>query len=128
MYPEDLRYTEEHEWIRDEAGVFTIGITAYAAEQLGDITYVELPEPGRSVQAGDEIAVVESVKAASDIYAPTAGDIADVNDALEKKPELVNEDPHGAGWFLKLKVIDASELNALMDAQAYEQFVKELDD
>ena len=125
MYPDDLQYTEEHEWIRDDGGIFTVGITSFAAEQLGDVTYVELPELGSTVEAGQETAVVESVKAASDIYAPAAGEIADVNDALENNPELVNSDPYGEGWFFRLKDIDASELNALMDHKAYAQFVEE---
>lgn len=125
MYPEDLQYTEEHEWIRDEGGIFTVGITSFAAEQLGDVTYVELPEIGQTVDAGQETAVVESVKAASDIYAPAAGEIADINDALEIHPELVNQDPYGEGWFFQLKDIDASELNALMNATRYAQFVEE---
>lgn len=125
MYPEELRYTEEHEWIRDDGGVFTVGITSFATEQLGDVTYVELPEIGRVVEVGEETAVVESVKAASDIFAPTSGEIADVNDALEVTPELVNTDPYGEGWFFKLKEIDASELNALMDAAAYEDYCAE---
>lgn len=124
MYPDDLQYTEEHEWIRDDGGIFTVGITSFAAEQLGDVTYVELPEIGQAVDAGAETAVVESVKAASDIYAPAAGEVADVNDALENHPELVNQDPYGEGWFFRLKDIDASELNALMDAAAYAQFVE----
>lgn len=127
MYPQDLRYTEDHEWVRDEGGVFVVGITSYAAEQLGDVTYVELPEPGREVDAHEEAAVVESVKAASDVYAPAAGVIADVNDALENNPELVNTDPYGDGWFFQLTEIDASELNALMDSTAYATFVEGLD-
>jgi glycine cleavage system H protein len=125
MYPDDLHYTEDHEWIRDDGGVFIVGITSFAAEQLGDVTYVELPELGLEVNVGDETAVVESVKAASDVYSPASGQIADVNDALENNPELVNKDPYGDGWFFKLKDIDASELNALMDATSYAKFVEE---
>lgn len=125
MYPEELRYTEAHEWVRDEAGRITVGITAYAAEQLGDVTYVELPEPGRSVEAGEETAVVESVKAASDVFSPVAGEVDDVNDALENHPELVNESPHDKGWFFTLKDYDASGLNTLMDAAAYAEYVEQ---
>lgn len=125
MYPEELRYTEEHEWVRDEAGVYTVGITAFAAEQLGDVTYVELPETGARLAKGGEAATVESVKAASDVYAPIEGVVAEINDALENKPELVNEDPYGAGWFFRLKDTEASELNDMMDAKAYAAFVEE---
>ena len=125
MYPEELRYTEEHEWIRDDGGVYTVGITAYAAEQLGDVTYVELPEVGVRLAQGGEAGTVESVKAASDIYAPIEGKVAEVNDALEDKPELVNEEPYGAGWFFRLTDVDAPEINSLMDAAAYAKFVEE---
>lgn len=125
MYPEELKYTEEHEWIRDEAGVCTIGITSYAAEQLGDVTYVELPEIGAKFAKGAEISTVESVKAASDIYAPVGGEVVEVNTALEDQPELVNESPYGDGWFFKLKEVDPSELSSLMDAAAYAHYVEE---
>lgn len=128
MYPENLKYTKEHEWVRKENGAFTVGITAYAAEQLGDVTFVELPEVGKEVKQHGEIAMVESVKAASDVYAPVGGKVSAVNDALEDTPELVNESPYEKGWFFKLEGADASELDALMDSAAYEKFVAELDE
>ena len=125
MYPEDLRYTEAHEWIRDEGGEYAVGITAYAAEQLGDVTYVEPPEIGTRLARGAEAAMVESVKAASDIYAPVEGEVSDVNTALDDRPELVNESPYGDGWFFKLKDIIPGDLNGLMDAAAYSTFIEE---
>lgn len=125
MYPEDLKYTQEHEWVRDEDGVCTVGITAYAAEQLGDVTYVELPEIGVKFTKGAEISTVESVKAASDLYAPVGGEVAEVNSALEDRPEMVNESPYGEGWFFKLKDVDPSELGSFMNAAAYAQYVEE---
>ncbi len=125
MYPDDLRYTKKHEWIRDEEGIYAVGITAFAAEQLGDVTYVELPEIGQKLEQGGEAATVESVKAASDIYAPLDGEVVETNDALEDTPELVNESPYENGWFFKLKDVNASEINSLMDAADYEQFTKE---
>ena len=125
MYPEDLRYTQEHEWVRVEGDACTVGITAYAAEQLGDVTYVELPEVGTALAKGAEAATVESVKAASDIYAPTAGEVTEVNAALDEQPELVNESPYGDGWFFKLTKVDSADLNDLMDAAAYAQHVEE---
>lgn len=124
MNPEDLRYTEEHEWIGELDGQYVVGITDYAQSQLGDITYIELPATGRSVEVAEEIAVVESVKAASDIYAPVSGKITDVNDALEAHPELINKDPFGEGWFFKLSGVDVLELDALMDVSAYRTFLE----
>lgn len=126
MYPRELRYTKEHEWVRDDGEVFTVGITSYAAEQLGDVTYVELPEVGRKVEQGGEAASVESVKAASDVYAPIGGTVCEVNGALGEKPELVNQSPYGEGWFFKLNEADRSGLKSLMDAGAYEKYVGEL--
>lgn len=125
MYPEDLRYTEAHEWIRDEGGEYAVGITAYAAEQLGDVTYVEPPEIGARLARGAEAGMVESVKAASDIYAPIEGVVSTVNSALEDRPELVNESPYGDGWFFKLKDINPTDLDTLMDAAAYSKFIEE---
>jgi len=121
------RYTSEHEWIRLDGGVATVGISTYAQEQLGDVVYVELPEIGRKVAAGDNMAVVESVKAASEVYAPVVGEVADVNAALVEKPETVNEDAEGGGWFVKLKGVDESAVAALMDADAYKKYVSSLD-
>jgi len=113
------RYTEDHEWISLDGDTATIGITAYAAGQLGDVVFVELPDVGKSLKKGDEFAVVESVKAASEVYAPVDGEVVAINDALEGEPAKVNEDPSGEGWFVKLKVADASQLDGLMDEAAY---------
>lgn len=128
MFPDDLRYTTEHEWIRAEGGVWTVGITAHAADQLGDVTYVEPAEPGQKVSKGQSVSAVESVKAASDIYAPCGGTVSDSNGRLEDEPDLVNQDPYGEGWFFKLEDVKESEFNALMDAKAYEAYVKEQED
>ena len=122
----DIKYTEEHEWIRVEGDVGTIGITAYAQEQLGDVVFVDLPAAGRSVAKGEACAVVESVKAASDIYAPVTGEIVEANAALADAPGDVNAEPMGKGWFFKVKLADKGELAGLMDAAAYEAFVKSL--
>jgi len=124
MNPDDLRYTEEHEWIGELGGQFFVGITDYAQSQLGDITYVELPDVGRTVEAHEEVAVVESVKAASDVYAPVSGKVVEANEALEAHPELINKDPLGRGWFFKLEDVDATEFDALMDVSAYRTFVE----
>lgn len=120
------RFTKEHEWIELDGDVATVGITAHAQEQLGDITFVELPEVSRTVAAGDAFAVVESVKAASDVYAPVAGDVVEVNGALDEKPELVNEAAEGEGWFAKIRPSDPSVLDGLMDREAYESFLKSI--
>ncbi len=127
MYPTDRKYTREHEWVLDDGTHCTVGITAFAAEQLGDVTYVDLPDKGKAVKAGDAISAVESVKAASDVYTPIGGTVAEVNPALEDRPELVNESPHDEGWFFKISGYDASGLDALMDAAAYEQYLGELE-
>jgi glycine cleavage system H protein len=121
----NARFTRDHEWIRAESGIGTVGITSYAQEQLGDIVYVELPEAGRKAAKGEAVAVVESVKAASDVYAPVAGEVVEVNAALADKPALVNEDAEGQAWFFKVRIADAAELDALMDRAAYEAFVKQ---
>ena len=120
------RYTKDHEYIRLEGDTAVVGITDYAQEQLGDIVYVELPEIGKAVSGGDEAAVVESVKAASEIYAPASGEVVAVNKDLESAPGTVNEDPAGKGWFLKLKLKDPSELDALMTEQQYQDFLKSI--
>ncbi|PKM30793.1 MAG: glycine cleavage system protein H [Gammaproteobacteria bacterium HGW-Gammaproteobacteria-11] len=118
--PADLRYAASHEWTRQEAdGTVTVGITDHAQDLLGDVVFVELPEVGRTVSAGEECAVVESVKAASDIYAPISGEVVAVNDVLADGPELVNSEPYSGAWFFKIKPSDASELDKLMDADAY---------
>lgn len=119
--PADLKYSASHEWVREESDdVVTIGITDYAQEQLGDVVFVELPEEGAAVVAGDSIAVVESVKAASDIYTPLTGTVVAVNDSLEDAPEQVNEDAYENGWLFKIKLADAGELKDLMDAESYQ--------
>ena len=125
MYPDNVRYTEEHEWVRDDSGYYTVGISAYAAEKLGDITYVELPDVGAEFKQGAEAGAIESVKAASEVYSPLEGTVVEVNQELEERPELVNESPYGEGWLFKLKDVNAEEINSLMDASAYEKFVKE---
>ena len=121
-----LKYTKEHEWIRVEGNVGTVGISPYAQEQLGDVVFVELPEVGRKVEQGKEIAVVESVKAASEIFAPVSGDVVDVNKDLPATPATVNSDPLGAGWFFKLQLADPAQLEKLMDEAAYKSYVEGL--
>jgi len=118
------RYTKDHEWIRIDGDVGVVGITTYAQSQLGDVVYVELPAVGKRVEKGAEAAVVESVKAASEVYAPVAGEVVEVNGALEGAPATVNDDAEGNGWFLKLKVADASELDELMSEQEYKQYLE----
>jgi glycine cleavage system H protein len=125
--PENCRYTKEHEWIRGDDGDYHVGITAYAADQLGDITYIELPEPGKKVKQGAECATVESVKAASDIYAPVDGIVGEVNEALNDTPELVNSSPYGDGWFFRLDDVKDTQVAALMDAAAYEAYLATLE-
>jgi glycine cleavage system H protein len=120
----DIRYTKEHEWVRVDGQVATVGISNHAQEQLGDVVFVELPEVGRTVGQNAAMAVVESVKAASDVYAPISGEVVEVNDALTDDPALVNGDAEGAGWFCKLKVANPAELDGLMDAEAYRAFVE----
>jgi glycine cleavage system H protein len=118
------RYSRDHEWVRLDGDVAVIGITDYAQEQLGDVVYVELPAVGKKLAKGDEAAVVESVKAASEVFAPVAGEVVAVNDALTDEPGAVNQSPEGAGWFLKLKLDDKGEVEALMDADAYKAFLE----
>ena len=118
-----LRYSKDHEWVRVDGDVATVGISDYAQEQLGDVVYVELPEVGRTVAQAEEAAVVESVKAASEIYAPVSGEIVEVNQALEDDPALVNGDATGAGWFLKLRLSAPGELDGLMDERSYADYV-----
>ena len=118
-----MRFTKDHEWVSLEGDVATVGITAYAAEQLGDVVFVEVPEVGKTVKTGDNLAVVESVKAASDVYAPLAGEVVEGNAALGDAPETVNDQPEKAGWFAKIKIADKAEYEALMDRAAYEDFL-----
>lgn len=124
--PSELRYATSHEWVRNEGdGTVTVGITEHAQELLGDMVFVELPEVGESVSTGDDVAVAESVKAASDIYAPVSGEIIEVNEELEDSPELVNSDAYGDGWMFKIKLEDESELESLLDAEGYENSIDE---
>ena len=123
--PADLKYTKSHEWLKLAAdGTATIGITEHAQDQLGDMVYVEVPDAGRSVAAGEACAVVESVKAASDVYSPVAGEVIEGNAALADAPESVNQDPYGNGWLLKMKIADAAAVNGLLDAAGYAAFLE----
>jgi len=124
MYPKDYLYTEDHEWIKVEGNIGTVGITDYAQKQLGDIVYVELPEVDDEFDKGDEVATVESVKAASPVIIPVSGKIVEINEELEDAPETVNQDPHGKGWFFKVELSDESELDGLMSAEQYEEYIK----
>jgi glycine cleavage system H protein len=117
--PDDLRYTEDHEWLRIDGAEGVVGITAYAADQLGDIVFVELPEVGSDLTARQSFGVVESVKAVSDLYAPVAGEVVATNEDLAAKPELLNSDPYGDGWMVRLRLADAAEAEQLKDADAY---------
>ena len=121
-----VRYTKDHEWISVDGDIGTVGITEYAQQQLGDVVYVELPELGKKLGKQGEAAVVESVKAASEVYAPVSGEVIEVNGALEGAPATVNEDAQGRGWFLKLKLADAAELDELMTAEQYKEFLATL--
>ena len=123
--PTELRYSTDHEWVRTEDDVVRVGITDFAQDALGDVVYVELPEPGLEVQANSAFAEIESTKSVSDFFAPVAGEITEVNSALEDQPELVNEDPYGDGWVCAIRPAAESELDALMDAASYEKFVSE---
>jgi len=122
----EVRYTDQHEWVRAEGGEATVGITKFATEQLGDVVFVELPEAGRKVGAGGEAAVVESVKAASEVYAPLSGEVTASNAALTDDPAKVNADPEGEGWFFKIKLADAGDFAKLMTRAQYDEFVKGL--
>ncbi len=124
-YPANLRYTKEHEWVNVEGGVATIGITDYAQSELGDVVFVELPKLGTKLETGKAFGNVESVKAVSEIYAPAAGEVTATNDELAKTPELLNSDPHGNGWLIKVKLANAADVNSLMDGAAYEAYIAE---
>jgi len=125
MVPKDLRYTKDHEWVKVDGDVATIGVTDYAANQLGDVVFVDLPAVGKTVDQFATFGVVESVKAVSDLYAPVAGEITEVNAELGGKPELVNSDPFGEGWMIRVKVADPDQLTGLLDAAGYEQLTAE---
>ena len=123
MVPTDLRYTNDHEWVRLDGDAATIGITAYAAEQLGDIVFVELPDVGRTVAQAAAFGVVESVKAVSDLFAPVSGEVAEANGELGANPELVNSDPYGAGWMIRVTLADPSQLDALLEPDEYDALI-----
>jgi len=123
IYPEDYRYTKEHEWVALEDGIATIGITFHAQHELGDIVYVDLPKPGVSVEKSKTFGSVESVKAVSDIYAPVSGEVTEANDALEANPEKLNEDPHGAAWLIRVRITNPEEFSQLMPASEYQIYV-----
>ena len=125
MVPGDLRYTKEHEWVRVEGDEAVVGITQYAADQLGDIVFVELPDAGRGLDQHATFGVVESVKAVSDLFAPVGGEVAAANDDLAGTPEVVNSDPYGAGWMVRVELADPAQVDGLLDAAAYEQLVAE---
>lgn len=123
--PAVLKYTREHEWIRVEGNVGVVGITWFAQDQLGDVVFVELPEVGRELKQNEQFGVVESVKTVSDLYIPVGGKVVEVNTALDGSPELINQDPYGEGWILKIEIANPAELDNLLDAAAYEAFTKE---
>lgn len=123
--PSDLYYTKEHEWILVEDDIATIGITDYAQQELGDVVYVELPEEGQTLEAEDEFGSVESVKAVSEIYAPISGEVTEVNSDLEDNPELVNEDPYGDAWMIRIRMSDESQLDDLLTAEQYQEYISE---
>lgn len=125
MIPKELHYTKDHEWVKVEGAVATVGITDHAQEALGDITFVDLPKVGKVVKAHDSLLVVESVKAASDVFAPLAGTVSAVNESLGTSPELINQSPHGDGWICRLSPFDASAVGGLMSAEQYETFLAE---
>ncbi|MBP7865016.1 MAG: glycine cleavage system protein GcvH [Acidobacteria bacterium] len=127
MYSDDFLYTKDHEWVRVENGDATVGITNHAQHELGDIVFVELPDIGKTLEVGEKLATVESVKAVSDVYSPVGGEVLQVNDVLTEKPELVNQDPHGEGWIAKLRLADRKDLEGLMSADEYETYLAEVE-
>ena len=124
MYPEELRYSKDHEWIRIDGDRGRIGITDYAQNQLGDVVFLELPEVGRTLTAGEQFGTIESVKAVSELFSPVVGEVVEVNSELTAKPELINEDPHGEAWMMVVRITDPASVEALMDAGAYKTFVE----
>ena len=125
MYPEDYRYTTEHEWVRVEDDIAVLGVTDFAQKELGEVVFVELPQVGHVYDAGDEIGTIESVKAVAEVFTPIAGEIVEVNEALADDPELITEDPHVDGWLVKVRYSASSDLDGLMDAEAYGEFVQQ---
>jgi glycine cleavage system H protein len=125
MYPQDYRYTKEHEWIRADGGIGTVGITDYAQQELGDVVFVEMPKVGAQIKAGQSFGTVESVKAVSEIFSPITGEVLETNSALVNAPEKINQDPHGVAWLVKMRIADPKELARLMDAPAYEAYIAE---
>jgi len=125
IYPDDLKYTKEHEWLAVQGNIGTVGITHYAQEELGDIVYVELPAAGTAIVGGEEFGTVESVKAVSEIYAPASGEVVEANAALSDHPETLNRDPYGEGWLIKLRLADLDDLKGLMTAAEYRKFIED---
>jgi glycine cleavage system H protein len=125
MYPSDYRYTKEHEWVKADGAIATIGITDYAQGELGDVVFVELPKVGAQIKAGESFGTIESVKAVSEIFAPVNGEVTEINPALHDAPETVNKDPHGAAWLIKVRMADPKAVASLMDAAAYESYIAE---
>jgi len=124
MYPSEYLYSREHEWVRVEDDVCVLGITEFAQVELGEVVFAELPEVGQVFNTGDEIGTIESVKAVAEVYTPVAGEVVEVNDLVVEDPELINEDPHGEGWLIKLRFSSASDLKDLMSAEKYEEYLK----
>lgn len=124
-YPDSYRYTAEHEWVSIKADMGTVGITHHAQNELGDVVFVELPSPGARFERGQTFGSIESVKAVSDLYAPVSGEVVEVNEALVDRPEVVNEDPHGAAWMVRIKMADASEVDSLLSAADYQKVIQE---
>jgi glycine cleavage system H protein len=124
-YPEEYLYTEEHEWVRVDDDLCTLGITQFAQSELGEVVFVELPEVGQVFDAHDEIGTIESVKAVAEVYTPVAGEVVEINDAIVESPELINDDPHGDGWLIKVRFSSSADLKPLMNAEAYEKYVEE---
>lgn len=128
VYPKDLLYTQEHEWVRVEDDMCVVGITQFAQAELGEVVFVELPETGQVFDSHDEIGSIESVKAVAEVYTPVAGEIAEINEILIDTPEVLNDDPHGEGWLVKVRFSSAADLDGLMNAEAYEEYVEGLGD
>jgi glycine cleavage system H protein len=128
MYPDDYLYTKDHEWLKKEGDEARVGITDFAQKQLGDVVYVELPQPGAQLEFHQSLGVIESVKAVSDIYSPISGEVIEINEALNDSPEVVNEDPHGKGWMVRIKIKNQNELEKLMSLSEYEKFLEGLED